>query len=267
MKFDLFVADFDRTLGNAPDYIAPQTVDAIKEYQKKGGNFCIVTGRSFSSIKTICDKHQIDCMVGCFQGAVIAELKTQQKFLDKGLDCELAVKIINNVEQYGYPVIAWVDDTLIFSQDSYYSDMYQKVETVKVERVDCVYKSVQKKKKDVAKICLTCERDKTKEVIEKYCQKYEKECIINSGMDGLVEFISPKWNKGNAVKFIASKLGVSLDRVITVGDSTNDLELVKGVWHGVAVGDGEQSVKNVAKEITVEYKHNPVKVLLDKYCL
>ncbi len=267
MKYNLFIADFDRTLGNAPDYIAPQTVKAIKEYQRKGGYFCIVTGRSYSSIKSICDKHHITGLVGCFQGAKIVDLVTQEVLFDRGLDNALAVKLIKEIEKDGYSVIAWVDDTLIYSEDSYYSDMYQQVEVVNVQKVLSVSNSVQEKNLEVSKICLTCQADETKQIIEKYCQKYGKECIINSGMNRLVEFISPKWNKGFAVEFLAKKLGVSLDKVLAVGDSTNDLELVSGEWFGVAVGDGEDSIKKVAKEITVEYKDNPVKVLLEKYCL
>ena len=33
--------------------------------------------------------------------------------------------------------------------------------------------------------------------------------------------------------------------VMTVGDSTNDVTLVKGEWHGVAVGDGKEMLKKV----------------------
>ena len=54
---------------------------------------------------------------------------------------------------------------------------------------------------------------------------------------------------------------------MAVGDSTNDIELLNGPWHGVAVGDGRKELLAVADEITVPYNENPVKVLLEKYCL
>ena len=58
-----------------------------------------------------------------------------------------------------------------------------------------------------------------------------------------------------------------LEKVITVGDSTNDIELLKGPWHGVAVGNASEELKKVADEITVPFKENPVLALLKKYCL
>ena len=83
----------------------------------------------------------------------------------------------------------------------------------------------------------------------------------------MLEVINPKYSKGNAVKFLADYYGVKLSEVLAVGDSTNDIELLRGEWHGVAVGDAKEELKAVADEITVPYKDQPVKVLLEKYCL
>jgi hydroxymethylpyrimidine pyrophosphatase-like HAD family hydrolase len=60
---------------------------------------------------------------------------------------------------------------------------------------------------------------------------------------------------------------IPLEEILTVGDSTNDIDLVKGPWYGVAVGDGKEALKAVAKEVTVPFEQKPVKVLLEKYCL
>ncbi len=41
MKYDLFVSDFDGTLGIAPGNINAETVAAVKKYIEKGGKFVI----------------------------------------------------------------------------------------------------------------------------------------------------------------------------------------------------------------------------------
>ena len=57
MKFELFISDYDKTLGDAPDKISPENVKAIQEYTAKGGKFVICTGRMFSSIeRMVCRK-------------------------------------------------------------------------------------------------------------------------------------------------------------------------------------------------------------------
>ena len=83
----------------------------------------------------------------------------------------------------------------------------------------------------------------------------------------MLEAINPECGKGQAVRFIADYYKVPLEQVIAVGDSTNDIELINGPWHGVAVGDGRDELKAVADEITLPFDQKPIKYLLEKYCL
>ena len=106
-----------------------------------------------------------------------------------------------------------------------------------------------------------------KELTKKYSEIYKGQFLFNSGADFLLEVINPKFSKGNSVRFLANYYGVPLDQVIAVGDSTNDIELLSGEWRGVAVGDAKDELKAVADEITVPFEEQPVKVLLEKYCL
>ncbi|MGI9624155.1 MAG: HAD hydrolase family protein [Acidimicrobiales bacterium] len=52
--------------------------------------------------------------------------------------------------------------------------------------------------------------------------------------------------KAGAIERIATEVGTTLDRVMMVGDGHNDLEAVKDVGHGVAMGNGEDEVKEAA---------------------
>lgn len=58
MKYDLFISDYDGTLGDS-NGIGVEIVNAIKEYEKKGGKFVICTGRMFSFIYDVCMKYDI----------------------------------------------------------------------------------------------------------------------------------------------------------------------------------------------------------------
>ena len=104
--------------------------------------------------------------------------------------------------------------------------------------------------------------------MEKYNGEYiGTDIMFNSGAKYLLECINKKYNKGEAVKLLAKHYNISLSQVLTVGDSTNDIPLLEGEWHGVAVGDASEKLKKVAKEVTVDFKDKPVLHLLDKYCL
>ena len=266
MKYKLIIADFDGTLGNVPDYIHPDTVNAIKEYQKKGGIFSIITGRSFSSVSSICRKYQLNCTVSACQGSFIYDLSKNKTLFSSGIDTKNAYTLINECLELGYPVVAWANDNLYFREESYYSNLYtNKLEQANYVQTENVAQKILEDGNPVGKICVIVPAEKTDEIADYLFEKYKGRYIANSGTKRLVEIIHPDLNKGSAVRKIAEYYGIDLKEVLTVGDSTNDLQLIDGEWHGVAVGDAEEQLKKVAKEITVPYRENPVKVLIEKY--
>ena len=92
MKYDLFISDFDGTLGEK-DRIDEKTVSAIKEYEKKGGIFTIVTGRSFASISGIAKKYGLKGKIVGFQGSLIADIESGTIYMQEGVPYEIALKI------------------------------------------------------------------------------------------------------------------------------------------------------------------------------
>lgn len=267
MKYKLFISDFDWTLGNVPDFIEPQTVEAIKKYEEKGGKFCIVTGRSFCSIRDICKKYGIGEIVASCQGSKISNVKTDEVYFEGGLDYSVASSVVKDLLKSNVQTIVWCDETLLYTTENYYVDLYRTAEKVTVKKVDDLMAEVVRQGKPVSKICVVCQEEETDKLVKIYKEKYDGLCLVNSGSKRLVEFINPKCNKGFAINYIANMLNVPTEEIIAVGDSSNDLDLVSGEWWGVAVGDGDENIKSLANEVTVPYKEKPVKVLLEKYCL
>ena len=88
MKFELFISDYDKTLGDAPDKISPENVKAIQEYTAKGGKFVVCTGRMFSSIAPICKKYGLKGLVVSYQGAMINDIETGECLFKGGISNE-----------------------------------------------------------------------------------------------------------------------------------------------------------------------------------
>ncbi len=267
MRFDLFVSDFDGTLGIAPAHIEEPNVIAIKEYVKKGGKFVICTGRMFSSIRDICLKYGINGIVMSYQGAMINDIETGKSLFSGGIEYNLAAKISNELKSEGIEVIMDIDDILYYEQPSDYVNFYRNAVKVKGELVPDISKRILEEKKPVLKVSGICDPDTAKRLTDKYNKLYSGKLIINNGSPNLVEVVNPECAKGHALKFISEYYNIPNDRIIAVGDSTNDIELINGDWYGVAVGDAREELKKYAKEITVPFKDNPVKYLLEKYCL
>ena len=265
MKYKLFVADYDGTLGGY-DGIDEETVKVIKEYEKAGGKFVVCTGRMFNNIRTICEQYDIADIVVSYQGARINERKSGKTLFTDKIEKSFAVEILRSLK--GLPVKPAVlsDSGLYYTEDSLYINMYKKSKIVEPKQIADLAESVAENKFDVLKINCYCEGVDVKDFVKEFGDKYKDRAIVNSGGPNLAEFINPAASKGAAVRFLAKYYGINYSEIIAVGDSTNDIELVSGAWHGVAVGDGKEELKKVADETTVPYSAQPVKYLLDKYC-
>lgn len=266
MKYKLFISDYDGTLGGF-DGIREETVKAIREYEKKGGKFVVCTGRMFKNIRDICDSYDIADAVASYQGARINERKSGNTlFKGKILD-NLAVEILSSVKDLPVKPAVLSNSKLYYTDDSEYTEMYKKAKIVEVVRVDDLAKCIANKQFEALKINVICENMAVDDFIKLYDEKYKDKLLLNSGSPRLAEFVNPDCSKGAAVRFLAKHYGIDYSDVIAVGDSTNDIELVNGEWHGVAVGDGNEELKSVADEITLPYSDQPIKYLLEKYCL
>lgn len=269
MKFDLFISDYDGTLGVAPqNSIDSETLEAINKYTARGGTFVVCSGRETSSITRILNGCGLNKgLLASFQGARISDLENGNYLLNGGLDVDTAVKLIDDIRKFNLTPLAYTEDGFFFDERTPYIEVYEKAVRLVGEVTD-VKQRILKDRKKTSKICWLGDDEIVNQVAKEMNEKYKDKGIkFNSGAKCLLEAINSNYGKGQAVRFIANYYNIPLEKVITVGDSTNDVELIKGEWYGVAVGDGRDELKAVAKEITVPFKDKPVKTLLEKYCL
>ena len=62
-----------------------------------------------------------------------------------------------------------------------------------------------------------------------------------------LEFLAPGVSKGQAVRWLARRLGIPLDQALAMGDQFNDLEMIAGTGHGVAMPSSRPVSKAVAR--------------------
>ena len=162
-----------------------------------------------------------------------------------------------------YDVIAYVGDELLYQTDCRYVQVLSK--TSPCTRVNDLAKEILIRGEKVNRIIISTIPELVESLIDKYTQIFGKDLHVNSGAPYIVEFVSKKHSKKQAVEFLAKYYDFPYSQIMTVGDSTNDLPLFDGEWHCVAVGNADERLKKVADEITVPVQEHPIKVLIDKY--
>lgn len=76
--------------------------------------------------------------------------------------------------------------------------------------------------------------------------------------EGNLEFVLPHTTKGTAVEALAKHWGLSPDEVMTLGDSENDLSMLRFAGAGVAMGNSKSNIKEAARYETTDNNHQGV---------
>lgn len=79
----------------------------------------------------------------------------------------------------------------------------------------------------------------------------------------LLEVFNPSVNKSTAITELCARRGVPTDRVAAIGDGLNDVELLRDVGLGVAMGDADPRVNAVADRTTADSAHDGVSLAIE----
>jgi len=81
------------------------------------------------------------------------------------------------------------------------------------------------------------------------------------------DIIARDSGKDVAIRAVASRLGLDMACIMAIGDSLNDLGMLRAVGHPVAMGNGHPDVRQAAEYVTADVVHDGVAQALHHYGL
>ena len=83
--------------------------------------------------------------------------------------------------------------------------------------------------------------------------------------DILYEVLNKEVNKGLVLKRVLKTYGISPEECVAFGDATNDIEMLRAVKYGVAMGNATREVKASVDYVTDTNDNNGVAKFLKKF--
>ena len=83
----------------------------------------------------------------------------------------------------------------------------------------------------------------------------------------LIEVVPKGYTKATGIAQVCDMLGVARENTYAFGDSTNDLEMLTYVGHGIAMGNGASAAKAAAEYVTTDIMNHGIKNGLKHYGL
>jgi len=74
-------------------------------------------------------------------------------------------------------------------------------------------------------------------------------------------------SKAGALKFVCDSIGITMDHIMACGDSLNDIKMIQEAGIGVAMGNAQEAIKNVADVVTDTNNEDGVAKVIETYAM
>ena len=231
--------DLDRTLIDEDLVFRPRTLEAIAAAREAGIHTVIVTGRMYRSVRRYVEWAQIDDLVVCYQGALVADPRSGEFLRHVTIPIALAREAIAVVEAEGFALNCYVDDNLYVAEMTPESHRYADFQQIPIETVGDLASWLTKAP---TKLVAIGEPGLLDGLAERLRAHFGTRLYISKSLPIFLELASPEVSKGSGLAFVADRLGFTAAETVAFGDGENDLELLDWAGYGVAVANANPQV-------------------------
>ena len=164
----------------------------------------------------------------------------------------------------GAYIQTYVGDYIIASKANEYTDIEKQITGMDILVPDNFKKYVSD---DVVKAIVLQHPDKLAKIEKAWKEKINNTMYMTISKPFFLEFMNKDVDKSKSIERLADMLGISMSQVIAVGDSYNDLSMIKSAGLGVAMGNAVELVKDNADYITGDNDHDGIVTVINKFVL
>ena len=237
-KYVVFI-DVDGTLVDSTYVPAERVVDALKRAQKAGHKIFICTARQKRTVPEGITKLFVPdgyvCTTGQFveaDGNVIRDISLEYDLVMLFADCVKKKKYSGRfiLNDYEIPIQNGAfDETLV----------EKEAKAGRIVKFG-LNEDLDREATDLLSKCFTVHQ------YIKWCEISKKEC-----------------NKAHGIERVMEHYGMDISRCIAIGDSINDIEMIGAAGIGVAMGNADPKLKNVADYVTDSLEDDGVATALE----
>ena len=247
----VLVLDIDGTLTNTQKEITPATKQAIQTILKKGHKVILASGRPTPGMRRYEQELELDKFGGyllSFNGARIIECRTGEIVYQRILPLSIIPGICRFTRELGCGLFTYFGDILI---SAYEPDEYMLLESringMPIKVVDHFKEYVDF---DVNKCLISADPEVAESYEKELREKYGDIVSVYRSEPFYIEIMPKNVDKATSLDQMLKVIGQTRENTICCGDGFNDISMVRYAGVGVAMGNGQTALKEVADYIT-----------------
>lgn len=272
----LIAFDLDGTLLNQEKKVDPVTKDALNRLAEQGVFLIPATGRTYGGCRGVLEGLQgIPYVITC-NGAGIYDWQTKQCVYRDCMELEDYLPLLAELDQLSLMADSFVDGGAYMNAAK--KPMIERL-NVNQETKDYIYSSRTIVKDQVAtlkergipveKLTVNFMEDEKGQRIDyeqawEILRKYPAFNPVSGGMKN-IEVTKRGVSKKTGLAWVGKQLGVSPEEMMALGDSGNDVDMLRYAGLGIAMGNAEEMAVEAADETTGSNTENGIAMALKKH--
>lgn len=274
-RIHLLALDIDGTLFDENGRISRASIEAMNQAKEAGIEIVPTSGRDYDGIPWNQLKDVDINYVVTTNGSAVYEAKTKKCLYEKYLDSGKMIPIFEYLLKKEIYINVFVDGVSYTPVQVYpYIDNLDLpdyvIQHMKENRkgINDLIEYLKDGDAKMQKATLNFQKQENGEFLNReevleYLEKCPDIKAVNGGFNNL-EFTKAGTNKASGLKFLAGHLGMTMDTVMAVGDSENDIEMLSEAGLGIAMGNASAEVKAAADAVTLDNENDGVAATIER---
>ncbi|WP_297132854.1 HAD family hydrolase [Terrisporobacter sp.] len=256
--------DIDGTLidcmNNLKD-ITQKVKDAIRNVQKNGDYAFIATGRPYAFLPKPLIDFGFDGFILVNGAHIIINNKT---IYSDPIDKEFIKGLVDELENNKVEYVLQGEQNCYMRNE--FCNFHNYLDKIGIEKT-YVKDNYNTDEILVHKIEMLCPDDETEDLCLSLIKNNPQCDYFSSINKRAIEVYLKKNTKANAILQVIDYLNISIENTFAFGDGKNDIEMLREVKYGIAMGNASDEVKKHAKYVTDSVKNDGVAIGIEKYVM
>ena len=271
-EYRLIALDMDGTLLNSQKQISLKNIQMIKRAINLGKIVIFNTGRCPAELNEyFADLEEIQYL-NCVSGALVYDRKNQKNIFNQFLPIQTVKELIEISMQEDSMIHLLTEQSIvqkdkIMMMNKYHMAIYQKMYQQVTTPMENLQEEYNADPFEVAKLNIyhidSQARQRTRQRILAKQLAVEMVNTENTALE-----ISTKGiDKGIGLEKLCQYLNIPMSKVIVVGDGDNDIGAIKKAGLKIAMGNANDTIKQLADVIVADNDHDGCAMAIEKYIL
>ncbi|MBR6014372.1 MAG: HAD family phosphatase [Selenomonadaceae bacterium] len=248
MAVKLFVSDIDGTLLDSGKKVSEKNIEAVQKMVERGIIVTIATGRMYRAAVPVAQELGVDVPIITYNGALIKTLRGEVLY-EKCLPPEIVVEVTNFFEKNNWYIQNYSEDNLYFPEYNDHAKFYENSQKVHGQTVG--WDGMKKKTSHVCKMLgISNSLEETEKISAAVKKEFGDKISVTRSTPIFNEIVCPGISKASAIKILAEKFNADISEVMAIGDSDNDLPMLKTAGKSIAMGNAADHIKAVCDYTT-----------------